>query len=334
MDYILGAIVIIVVLWHYGLLGPFSKVAELIDYKLFSKKYPSDGVKELLALTRQKNAGLLAQEIMNSNDLAILQYARALEVKDFDVIAECAELSSNNANILTVYAQALIDRAWEARGGGAASSVSTEGFQKFFDNLHKANEVLQKSISVNPNIALSYALMVTVQMGLSDKEKALRCFEQGRNTFPANMKLHLDMLKLLTPRWLGDKNEADKFAYDSYQADASSILSGLVPALHLENVLGMSNKERRAYFKNKQIKNDVWDAFERLRQAPVPSTPYDAEQYYMTANVFAFISIYMNDTKLGKAAFKCANNNPTPYPWSYYTADPVREFFKAKYMMR
>jgi len=95
-----------------------------------------------------------------------------------------------------------------------------------------------------------------------------------------------------------------------------------------------SGREWRAALNDKKVRFEIEDAFERFCQAQCPTDVLGARSYYMTANIFMFISMYMDNKKLGKRAFKLADNHPTPYPWSYFRDNTAKEFFKVKSMMR
>jgi len=201
MDFLIGAVVVTIVLWQLGLLGPLINLFWVVEYHLYSRQFPSDNVRSLRKLMDTRSYEALSQKIITSAPIDLVDYSRLLKGADRKVLEKCAELYPDEAHILAAYAQSLIVHAWDARGGGRANTVSTEGARTFFDALTVADKVLRTALTVNPNIAFTYDLMITVQMGLSHRDVAAEYFRTAKTKFPNDLKIHLAMLKLLNARW-------------------------------------------------------------------------------------------------------------------------------------
>lgn len=330
MKIIFGLILLIGFLWYQGWLEPVFKAFHKIRSRQFKARFPSEPVKALIALSENPNSDRFVHAIEKSDPATLVEYKRQIGAEHTLLFEKAVAHKPDMAILHTLYAHALIYRAWDARGGGAASSVTIDGANAFFNDLKMARDVLTTSLNLDPNIQMTYGLMITTHMGLSNKSAAQTCFNEAKRRFPEYIDYHLDMLKLLAERWLGDQFEDQNFVKKHTRQCESPVLLALIPAQHIDHTIGMRGKECRQYFKDKTIRTDILDAFDTLSRMSVPQDPALADQYFTALNIFAFVAIYMTDKKLGKAAFTLIGDHPSRYPWSYVNNDTLAEFFKAR----
>jgi hypothetical protein len=109
--------------------------------------------------------------------------------------------------------------AWNARGGGYASTVTEEGWKLFKQRLSKAEQVLIKSKSYASENRLWYAEYLNIALGLGwsrDKYQAL--FIDAIRKEKYYYKYYFEMVTFLSPRWGGNYELVDQFIRDSVSA--------------------------------------------------------------------------------------------------------------------
>jgi len=103
--------------------------------------------------------------------------------------------------------------AWNARGGGYASSVTPDGWKLFNERLRKAQAVLEESRSFagdNPLWGLAY---IEVGAGLGwPKDRLLRQLAESVGKDPTFSTLYTTTAYYLTPQWGGDWDLVDQLA--------------------------------------------------------------------------------------------------------------------------
>lgn len=102
--------------------------------------------------------------------------------------------------------------AWDARGGGYASTVTPDGWQLFHERLGKAEQVLLDSKAYASALPPWYDDMLAVQTTLDrSPEQKMRTFLEGAKRFKTYYPLYFTMLNFLTPKWGGSWEQVDKF---------------------------------------------------------------------------------------------------------------------------
>ncbi len=116
----------------------------------------------------------------------------------------------NEAISAVLEADYWFEYAWNARGGGYASSVSAEGWKLFHERLAKAKKVLLDSKQYASASPLWYELMLRV-MSLSDDPPRDRdaVFVEGAGKFGWYLPLYYTMENYLYPWWGGDWDMVD-----------------------------------------------------------------------------------------------------------------------------
>ncbi len=111
----------------------------------------------------------------------------------------------------TVYGAWLVEAAWRERGGGWASSVSSEGWDGFRRNLELAELRLAQAYSLNPGAYVACKEMVTVKMGQCDLVERGLWFERAIEIKPSYLAAYVAQAWALYPRWGGSEAEVLEF---------------------------------------------------------------------------------------------------------------------------
>jgi hypothetical protein len=122
--------------------------------------------------------------------------------------------------------------AWNARGGGFASSVTPDGWRLFKERLEKAEKVLSGSRSYTSQMPGWYNEMIIVQSAL-DRPAAERdkIFLEGAMKYKTYYPTYFTMLRFLSPKWGGSWDAVDtlvKWSVDNTRKiDGSSMYARL-----------------------------------------------------------------------------------------------------------
>lgn len=101
--------------------------------------------------------------------------------------------------------------AWDARGGGVASTVTDEGWEGFRKHLDLAREYLEAAHDMAPDRPEAAAKMIGVSMGRGEADEPQEWFKRAVaaqfDWYPA----YRDLLWALRPRWGGSREEMLRF---------------------------------------------------------------------------------------------------------------------------
>lgn len=100
--------------------------------------------------------------------------------------------------------------AWNARGGGYASSVTQEGWKLFHERLMRAEKVLIDTKPYSANLPVWYSAMVNIQSLLNRPEDQRdKVLMEGIKRYPTYYPIYFGMLEHLTPKWGGSWDTVD-----------------------------------------------------------------------------------------------------------------------------
>lgn len=103
-------------------------------------------------------------------------------------------------------------KAWRARGGGFASTVSPEGWRLFRSRSKKAWDVLQAAKASSSRLPSWYELSITIGMNAElPHEQVTAAFNEGIRKFPGYHALYFNYIRQFTPKWGGSFEEAADF---------------------------------------------------------------------------------------------------------------------------
>ncbi|MEU2596384.1 hypothetical protein [Streptomyces hirsutus] len=131
-----------------------------------------------------------------------------------------------------VHAQALLYRAWDARGDGWAKDVPAERMAWFRQLLPASLHAAQEAAALAPRDPSPWVTMVTAARGLAlSHEEFRRLWSELTARAPHHFFGHLNALQYWGAKWCGSDRLAHRFAQE---AAASAPAHTLLPVLPLE----------------------------------------------------------------------------------------------------
>lgn len=280
----------------------------------------------------------LSKAIIENDVAGFQQLADSASVNDIqDALRDTAEHQVNN-NMIANYASDrpndpvaqllhghhLVNKAWASRGSGVADTVTKSGWSDFETCLGQAEEALNTSIAIDPKIPQAHATLLTVQRGKGDMRKLHEVFESARSRFPTSFPIHQQMLSALPQRWSGNHGHTLEFARKNSGGDQTNRLQWLVAAAHLDTGIFEVEENASDYFKNKDIRREVNEAFKKYLTIDSTDQDYLDGLHYFAATFFSML-----DKKNAKKAFKKLNGHYSAKAWSNWP-DPNELFVRAK----
>jgi hypothetical protein len=107
---------------------------------------------------------------------------------------------------LTLRGENEINKAWAARGGGYADSVTSRGWQGFNEHLANAREALTKAWELKPELPLAPCRLITVSLGDGDITEMRHWFDQTTMAQIDYAPAWKEMRWGLRPRWYGNRD--------------------------------------------------------------------------------------------------------------------------------
>ncbi|MET3871522.1 tetratricopeptide repeat protein [Puniceicoccus vermicola] len=111
----------------------------------------------------------------------------------------------------TLYGEWATKEAWRFRGGSWASQVTDDGWDGFETYLQKAKDRLLMAYKIDPTDYVACSEMITVSMGLSDREGVDLWFDRAVSIDPLYFSPYAKKAYALYPRWLGSSWEVFSF---------------------------------------------------------------------------------------------------------------------------
>ena len=98
-----------------------------------------------------------------------------------------------------------INKAWEARGGGWANTITDESWKGFAQHLEAAERALTKAWEIDPTMVIAPTMMLVVCMGKSyDLERHFLWFNRALVAQMDCEILYDNLFQAVQPRWGGD----------------------------------------------------------------------------------------------------------------------------------
>ena len=109
-------------------------------------------------------------------------------------------------------ATVLVAYAWDARGGGWASTVDEAGWRLFKERLAAAQQVLESSSAISRASPVWYETMQRVALGLSWPEPAyVKLFDEAVQREPTYYIFYFNAAQYFLPRWQGRPGDLARF---------------------------------------------------------------------------------------------------------------------------
>ena len=111
-----------------------------------------------------------------------------------------------------VLGDALVTWAWQARGGGWASTVQEDSWQIFFERLRRAEDALTTAARLLPESHLPWGRLIWSGIGLQIPLEELTVrYDEGNRRAPFDNGLVSSALQMLCAKWYGSREHM--FAY-------------------------------------------------------------------------------------------------------------------------
>ncbi len=318
MKVIIGLLVIAFIVWMYGsairdIYHAFKVRGLLRALKKLEKEAISEEAEAIVKAGKKRDLDRFGSLV----DAASPDTLRELSVIDFQspLIEKLAKKNQDNPRARFLYGNSLIEEAWRVRGGAVASKVSRKKGETFLSLLRDAELELLRSYEKDRDFAGVYAPLIRAEMGVSNREKAQQVYNDGRRTVPDQLDYHLNMLTLLTEKWLGSTEEMFQFAREN-AARANGALNGLIPAAHFENWLELEGKEGDEYFSKPEVQEEIQKAYDGMKDQPGGQGFMERHQRHLALNYFAAVFHFMGDNKTARSIFEEIGGNHTYRPWA------------------
>jgi hypothetical protein len=154
------------------------------------------------------------------------------------------------------------DFAWQARGGGYANEVTSEGWKGFKEKLDVAEAAYQKAWSLNPKDAhiASEMIEMAVSQGKDQKEMELwfrRAMQLDTNNYAACMH----KLRYLSPKWYGSREDMLAFGYECVASNWGGCVPIVLADAHDEYQKILDPVDKTAYWKQSEVWTDIQNAY-------------------------------------------------------------------------
>ncbi|MFC6020729.1 DUF4034 domain-containing protein [Plantactinospora solaniradicis] len=209
-----------------------------------------------------------------------------------------------------------IDWAWDARGGGRASTVGDEAFKLFFKRLKIAEDCLDEVTERDPDSATAWSFLVILGRGRQlGVDETRRRFEEVRRRHPWHLEAHDQMLQQLCRKWSGSHEQMHDFARQTLaDMPAGSPLGRLTAIAHLEHWLDLPSGEDSAYIRSPEVGAALLAAADRSVRHPDyvrrPGWP-------SVANSFALAFTLNANWPAAGEQFDLLGDLVTEWPWQY-----------------
>ena len=132
---------------------------------------------------------------------------RPQEQYEADLAALAAAPGVDRWTCLNAMVELQIDLAWDARGGGWASTVTAEGWRGFEDHLAKAAAAANEAYKLHPELPEPATAMIRVAMGSGGREDQMKWFDRALGAQADFGRAYSALLNALMPRWGGSNDE-------------------------------------------------------------------------------------------------------------------------------
>lgn len=218
--------------------------------------------------------------------------------------------------------------AWQARGGGRASTVQEDTWPVFHQRLVDADRDLAQAAAIEPGSALPHVHSIWVAMGLSlGQAEVQRRYAEVERREHLNASAGVAMIQATARKWGGSHEGMLEFARSvSAQAPEGDSGHKLIALAHLELWLDLPKGEDTAHFKDEAVKAEIRAAADRSVRSPRYAggllDPADR-------NPFAMCFFFMGDYAAQLEQMQLIGPNVTASPWQYQ-GKPGRAYERAR----
>jgi len=133
--------------------------------------------------------------------------------QQFKLLDAWLKAKPNSSLASAVYADNLVDWAWDARGTGYSQTVSDRAHNLMQERLSRARKMLEQVKDRSKRVPIWYSAMQTVALGQGwEKDEYMRLFQEAIESYPEYCPFYFNAVYYLQPRWYGDEHEWEQFA--------------------------------------------------------------------------------------------------------------------------
>jgi hypothetical protein len=218
--------------------------------------------------------------------------------------------------------------AWEARGGGRATTVKEDAWPVFQARLVDADRDLAQAAALDGRDPTPHVRGIYVAMGLSlGQAEIRRRYAQAEQRHHLNGRAGYAMVQALARKWFGSHEEMFTFARSvSAQAPDGHSAHKLIALAHVEQWLDLPRESQPGYFKTPWVKDEIRAAADHSVRSP----RYAATILAPTdRNVFAMCFGLMHDYAAELEQMHLIGPLITPHPWRYQ-GNPGQAYERAR----
>ncbi len=161
-----------------------------------------------------------------------------------------------------------VDYAWEARGGGWASSVTEDSWKHFKDRLEIAAVALTSAYEVEPLHKKASLRMMSVELGQNQgRERLDLWYRRAREADPDSMEVIRSKLWYLMPRWHGSHEDMRQFGHELF-VEGDWETSAPMHLIEIHRMISGDKKDPKHY-----RDPEVWKELSTVYEAAVQVFP-------------------------------------------------------------
>jgi len=296
-----------------GVIGIKPKIT-LVDYR------GSDLVQKAIYQLQASNWHALESSLktMESNTRYDVMQALVDETGRSDAYDEwiCAHPQSAIANIVSGFQY--INWAWEARGGGVASTVTERGIELFYERLDLAKENFELAIKTENKFADPYIGLITIAMGTGfEREHLWDYFVKAMVHCKDHYQAHVSMINALAEKWGGNENEMFSVANQgTNSAENNNALAAVIAEAYIEKWLYLlmcdMDEEAEVYFRDKDIRQKLTNSYNKIKLCSLEKI-----DNVQALNSLAFCFYMSGLNSQAKEVIEKLEGRFVEHPWQY-----------------
>ena len=304
------------------------KINKLPNSKSIAFGLPQVNMVKHLLKNHQYDAIIDIYNALKNDERTLLLDGISLQENTIDLVFQWYEKQSEDwlANLFVGVAYTFV--AWKERSSRDAKYVSRSQFRGFRENLIEANNCLSKSIALKADEAETYARLIRVNMGLSNKEAAQNHFQTLCTLDAYHLGGHMFMANLLAPKWLGSFEEMKNFAEQFCPAQNNDLRYVVFLMFAVQNFVDLCDENEYTAEKIfiKEYKKRILQDYSQFDISKISSL-----QRYHLHNYFSYLFLMLGKNKLRNKEIDLIGDHVSFFPWAYYEVMGVRDLQLIKF---
>jgi hypothetical protein len=288
------------------------------------------------AMARFDKATGLLVDVAKEADLPLTEWVELGDVLDAVAIDKLGKLQVDKAlplfeksapkvAYLTVKGRLYTLWAWEARGGGFASTVTREGSKLMDDRLAVAQDALEEAWKLDPTDVDAAIRMLTVELGQGQGRQRMELwFKRATQANPDSLEAYNDKLYYLEPKWYGSPEDMLQFGRDClkegrFGTDVPLVLELAHTSLSHYTHGGWQRTADPDYFKQP----GVWADLKAVHEGYLKTDTGTDLDY--TRNRYAYLATLCGAWDDANKMFAVIGDHPDPGVWTPASFDAARK---------